>query len=592
MLCQWLNTVSNDTTFNLKALRSAKLSLKKAINSANRSWALPEKYPNRNHKLWPRTIQMMGVGASKSPTSLLELIPPPSHIMANPHSSRTSKLPKATTLGSGLDQALLPSFDVSSITSIPELINNTCVSVEDVNSVLFVLDELALPDKAETLMASVFPVWLATKLSQDDHDRARLHNTLTALCRFCDFPPAGYDPQPYTAVSPVPPGTILPPALSPTRVTDDRDIDTDSNGGPPAAPVVPMTVPARASTEHLRTPTPQPERKGKMKEAPLHLTAKPAPAPKAPPPTLSAPQKAPTSYAVAAAMSKPAKPASQGAGKAKAQTSAKPPKPTPPPPRPSLMLSLIGHTLDMTLKMQAGVLAPGLVGVRNDALASIPTFASVRVSACRWTPKGNLVVFAGPDTSRDQLSATSHLLTSAIAASLPNASACVSSRLNVCWGKVLVNGVPTGVTDDSSAAHSPSVCLQDLLDNNPSLHPLKVTQMPSWVQALRLFQPGSSSSLVFGFEDPDGTIAPSLIAARHLFCFGACITVRRWRQPPPSHRSRVAKPAAPVLQGPSAATLVVAGTAINPEFGPPGPGPPLPGASGQKHDLCQRRLGP
>ena len=465
--------------------------------------------------------------------------------MADPHSTRSSKLPKATTLGSGLDQASPPSFDTSDLTSIPKLVNDTCVSVEDINTVLFVLDELALPDKAETLLASVFPVWLATKLSKDDCDRARLHNALAALCRFCDFPTAGYDPQPYTAVSPVPPGTILLPALSPTCVTDDRDMDMDSDGGPPATLVVPMVVPARASTEHLRTPTPQPERKGKMKGAPPHLAAAPAPAPKAPPPTPSAPRQAPTSYAAAAATSKPAKPASQGAGKAKAQTSAKPPKPTLPPPQPSLVLSLISHTLDTTLKTQAGVLAPGLVGVCNDALTSVPTFASVRVSACRWTPKGNLVVFAGPDTSRDQLSAASHLLTLAVAASLPDASARVSSCLNVRWGKVLVNRVPTGVSDGSLAAHSPSTCLQDLLENNPSLHPLKVTQLPSWVRAPRLFQPGSSSSLVFAFEDPDGTIAPSLIAARHLFCFRARAMVRRWRQPPPSHRSWVAKPAAP-----------------------------------------------
>ena len=510
--------------------------------------------------------------------------------MADPHSTPSSKLPKATTLGSGLDQASPPSFDTSDLISIPELINDTCISVEDVNSVLFVLDELALPDKAEALMVSVFPVWLTTKLSKDDRDRARLHNALAALCRFCDFPPASYDPRPYTAVSPVPPGTILPPALSPTRVTDDRDMDTDSDGGPPAAPVVPMVVPTRASTEHLRTPTPQPERKGKMKEALPHLTAKPAPAPKAPPPTPSAPPKAPTSYAAAAATSKPAKSAPQGAGKAKAQTSAKPPKPAPPPPQPSLVLSLIGHTLDTTLKTQASVLAPGLVGVCNDTLASVPTFASVRVSACRWMPKGNLVIFAGPDTSRDQLSAASHLLTSAVAASLPDVSARVSSHLNVCWGKVLMNGVPTGIKDDSPAAHSPSACLQDLLENNPSLRPLKVTQLPSWVQALRLFQPGSSSSLVFAFEDPDGTLAPSLIAARHLFCFGACATVRRWRQPPPSHRSWVPAQSRTKPPGPSAATLVAAARALNLEAGPPGPGPALPSASGQKHDLSPKTL--
>ena len=141
-------------------------------------------------------------------------------------------------------------------------------------------------------------------------------------------------------------------------------------------------------------------------------------------------------------------------------------------------------------------------------------------------PKGNLVVFTRPDTSRDQLSATSHLLILAIAASLPDASTRISSHLNVHWGKVLVNGVPTGVTDDSPAAHSPSVCLQDLLENNPSLHPLKVTQLPSWVRAPHLFQPSSSSSLVFTFENLDSSIAPFLIATRHLFCFGARIMVR------------------------------------------------------------------
>ena len=99
---------------------------------------------------------------------------------------------------------------------------------------------------------------------------------------------------------------------------------------------------------------------------------------------------------------------------------------------PSLMLSLTSHTHDNTLKTQAGVLAPGLVSVCNDTLASVPSYASVWVSACWWTPKGNLVIFTGPDTTRDQLFAASHLLTMAIAASLPDASMHISSHLNVC----------------------------------------------------------------------------------------------------------------------------------------------------------------
>ena len=193
-------------------------------------------------------------------------------------------------LGSGLDQASPPSSsELPELHSIPELIADESVSMSDINSILFVIDELSLPDKARALMAALMPIWLATQLPAADCDCKYFHNGLAAICRFCDFPPASYDPRPYTAVSPVPPGTILPPSLSPTHVTNDRDMDTDSDGGPSAAPAVPMIVPAHASTEHLRTLTPQPERKGKMKEALPHLATKPAPAPKAAPPTPSAP---------------------------------------------------------------------------------------------------------------------------------------------------------------------------------------------------------------------------------------------------------------------------------------------------------------
>ena len=240
--------------------------------------------------------------------------------------------------------------------------------------------------------------------------------------------------------------------------------------------------------------------------------------------------------------------------------------------------------------LQASILAPGLIGVCNDALTSVLTFTSIRVSACRWTPKGKLVIFTGLDTSRDQLSATSHLLTSAVAASLPDASTHIFSCLNVRWGKVLINGVPTGTTDDSPAAHSPSACLQDLLENNPSLHPLKVTQLPSWVRAPCLFQPSLSSSLVFVFEDPDGTIAPFLITSEHLFCFGAHAMVRHWQQPPPSHQSQVPAQSHTKLPGPSATVIVTAVQTLNPAARPLGPGPALPSASGQKHDLSPKTL--
>ena len=66
------------------------------------------------------------------------------------------------------------------------------------------------------------------------------------------------------------------------------------------------------------------------------------------------------------------------------------------------MLSLLHHMLTSTLKAAAAtVLAPALVEVSNAALAANLQYTHVRVSTAKWTPKGNLVVFAGPGVSRD-----------------------------------------------------------------------------------------------------------------------------------------------------------------------------------------------
>ena len=214
------------------------------------------------------------------------------------------------------------------------------------------------------------------------------------------------------------------------------------------------------------------------------------------------------------------------------QTNSKPAKPPPPPVRPSLVLALIYHTLSLTLKAKAeSVLAPALVKVCNDALASNPTHTNVQVSAAKWTPKGNLVVFAGPRVSRDALFATSHLLTSAISQALPDDPK-ISSHLNVKWGKVLINSVPTGVVEGHPHAHSLPTCWQVLIDNNPSLRHLKVCQLPSWMRCPSLFKPGSQSSLVLAFEDPNRTITPSLICAYYVYAFRAQCQVKAWKQPP------------------------------------------------------------
>ena len=245
------------------------------------------------------------------------------------------------------------------------------------------------------------------------------------------------------------------------------------------------------SSSHIRTPTPRPLEKGKMQarelsEVPGDLMPVPVahsslPAPSPAPIELVLPAVAsavpqgtsagypprgavPPSTAGQTGKKKGKKGTSFAEVAAKAATAPGPPKPplspkadlaqlrgqaknTPPPPRPSLVLSLTHHMLASTLRTTAALAPPVLVNVCNTALASDPIHANVQVSAAKWSPKGNLVVFAGPDVLHNALFATSSLLTSAISRALPDDPQ-ISSCLNVKWGKVMINSVPTGVSKD------------------------------------------------------------------------------------------------------------------------------------------------
>ena len=196
------------------------------------------------------------------------------------------------------------------------------------------------------------------------------------------------------------------------------------------------------------------------------------------------------------------------------------------------MVSLRHSTLVTNLKAQAQTQAPALVATCNEALQSDAHHTNVQVSAAKWAPSGNLVVFAGPDTTLTKLQASHHIITSAIKAVLPERSPLVSHP-NIKWSKLLINSVPTGVTD-ISPAHSCEECHQALLRDNPSYRRLRVTQLPSWVKKPSDYKPHSSSSLVVSFEDPDGSTLSSLVAARHLFGFGAQLTIHKWKNPLPS----------------------------------------------------------
>ena len=351
-----------------------------------------------------------------------------------------------------------------------------------------------------------------------------------------------------------------PPPTSPPQIRDnatptpwdedDAQPTPEPHSDKPALPAAP-----KASAEEVPLGKAPKKRKGKGKVNPP-TTVAPTPTalpPKAPPPH----PPCPTSYATATAQQP----------KPKLTT------------RPSLVISLCHKSLASNLKAQAQLRAPSLVEACNEVLQSDACHANVRISAAKWAPSGNLVMFAGPDTNLTQLQTSHHIVTSAIKAALPEPTP-LTSRPNVKWSKLLINNIPTGATDISPAL-SHEECHQALLHDNPSYRRLRITQLPSWVKKPSKYKPHSASSLVVAFEDPDSSALSSLIAARHLYRFGSQLTVRKWKNPPPSpekrHASRVrrglVKPSASRLTatqdaGPGCSLVILDSTTATPRMPP------------------------
>ena len=369
---------------------------------------------------------------------------------------------------------------------------------------------------------------------------AQVHEAIGEFCRIME--PA-LTPTPQHAPTPSPVG------VTPQDHPEDVDMAiAEAAGLSPPPPLVPSrhasaTPPPTAPVARAKTPAPAPalaQAKGKGKA-------------KAP----STPQPPSVSYTAAAAK----------------------PKPAATPARPSLVISL-NQTSDAERKtLTAKWPAFSLARICNEALSAVPEFANVRVSAARWTPKGNIVAFAGPDTSLAQLLTASHILTAAITTQVPTASPTpISARANVRWSKVLINGVPLGLT--ASGPHSSKACHVSLITDNPSYSTLKVTQLPSWVRKPSSYLPPADKlSLVVGFEDPDGTIAVQLLKDRHLFIFGVQATVKKWKHKSPPPADRAARLAAKATAAAVRAGMQPSG----PSHVEPSPAPPAVASTSHRH---------
>ncbi|KAN0102394.1 hypothetical protein V8E52_011988 [Russula decolorans] len=174
---------------------------------------------------------------------------------------------------------------------------------------------------------------------------------------------------------------------------------------------------------------------------------------------------------------------------------------------------------------------------------------SMFLSAAKWTGKGNLVFTASPHTTSHQLQALTPDIESLVIEYLsvftPNPT--ITSRPNVKWAKLLINGVPTGVKQDRGA-YTPNECHNALNSHNPIYANLRITQKPSWVRSPSSLTTGTSSSLSIAFEDPDGSQLKSLLSIRQLYLFGARAKVRRWKTASP--QARTPQPSNPPSQAP------------------------------------------
>jgi hypothetical protein len=260
------------------------------------------------------------------------------------------------------------------------------------------------------------------------------------------------------------------------------------------------------------------------------------------------------------------------------------PKPSPPKPNanPELLVSIPNPPPVWLPALQPvdAVLA------LNAALASRPDTRGITVFAMRRSSKGNLVFTAGPGVTQPQFADIAGKIdfsavlmsTSRKAGSSSAPISNCSATANVPWAKLQVDGVPTGVNSYAQAYTSDAI-LQSLLDCNPSLRGLHITQPPSWVRKPKSYAHGSSSSFTFAFQDPTGDLAKTALAGKRVFVLGVHATVKRWT--PTSKRSRqAADPTANSTPASAAAQQPVGASQQNTQpqpRGPPSPGAPPPG---------------
>ncbi|KAH9175829.1 hypothetical protein EDB89DRAFT_1903644 [Lactarius sanguifluus] len=311
---------------------------------------------------------------------------------------------------------------------------------------------------------------------------------------------------------------------------------------PPSS--TPVAAPAQ-DVEMAHPPAPAPV---VAPAPPVAIAPTPAPVAPVPAPPAKTPVSKPRAKKPSAPLPTPvpakAQPASAKAKSAPAPTPAPVTRPTPPPASkptfasmvktpawPSLVMSLHPPVAGATIPQAVRRSPQEIVGHLNAVLSS--EGHQVTLSAARWTAKNNLVVTAGPDTTAHHLTSSSHLISDSLATylSTDQSPLPVQARENCKWARLLINGIPTGVSL-TRGPYSPSELTAALHADNPVCRGLRMTLPPSWVRAPSLYTPGSTLSVVLTFKDPSGDSLQSLLAERTLFAFGHSGELKCWKAKP------------------------------------------------------------
>ncbi|CUA75631.1 Muscle M-line assembly protein unc-89 [Rhizoctonia solani] len=159
----------------------------------------------------------------------------------------------------------------------------------------------------------------------------------------------------------------------------------------------------------------------------------------------------------------------------------------------------------------------------NSRLSRTPSAKGLQVLGSHWNPSGNIILTFPSNTSDELVAEHIHIIRDAL-----NLSPNLTISRDVPWSKLMLSSVfARDFSDDPVYSNE---MLHEALIRNTAITNLKITQKPRWVRPPQEIK-GFRSSIVFAFEDPDGSIAKSLLRAQ-IFMFGSPVRVKRWVDKP------------------------------------------------------------